>query len=72
MCHSLQTFPLEKPIFQREHENGNYSVGSYYLSKVFSSIPSQIFFPVLFIAIAYWIVGTLCCITHTLALAMVL
>lgn len=30
----LNTFPLEIPIFIREHQSGMYSVATYYLSKV--------------------------------------
>lgn len=30
----LNTFPLEIPIFIREHQSGMYSVATYYLSKI--------------------------------------
>lgn len=50
----LQSFPLEKPIFLREHASGNYAVSSYYFAKMVSDLPFQVFFPVLFCVIAFW------------------
>jgi len=47
----IQTFPLERPIFQREHESGAYSVSAYYWSKTCADFLFQIFFPTLFVAI---------------------
>ena len=50
----LQSFPVEKPIFLREHASGNYAVSSYYFAKMFSDFPFQVLFPVLFCIIAFW------------------
>ncbi len=47
----IQTFPLERPIFQREHESGAYSVSAYYWSKTCADFLFQIFFPIVFVAI---------------------
>jgi len=45
----------EKPVFMRERGSKTYRVSSYYLGKSLAEIPNQIFFPILFGAIAYWI-----------------
>jgi len=47
-------FPLERPLFLRETQNGYYRVSTYYLSKTFSDLPFQIIFPVIFCTIVYW------------------
>ena len=50
----IQTFPLERPIFQREHESGAYSVSAYYWSKTCADFLFQIIFPVIFVAIGMY------------------
>ncbi|CEM05801.1 unnamed protein product [Vitrella brassicaformis CCMP3155] len=53
----LQTFPSEKPIAQREYESEVYRVDAYFLAKLISDIPFQLFFPFLFTTITYWMAG---------------
>jgi len=53
----LLTFPLERALLVREYSNGMYSVQAYYLGKLISALPFDIFFPLLFSCIAYWLVG---------------
>eukprot|EP00386_Alphamonas_edax_P006285 GDKI01020409.1.p1 GENE.GDKI01020409.1~~GDKI01020409.1.p1 ORF type:complete len:748 (-),score=215.91 GDKI01020409.1:73-2316(-) len=53
----LQTFPVEKPIAQREYEAGAYSITAYYMAKTSSDLPFQLVFPSIFISIVYWLIG---------------
>nr|QNH67900.1 ATP-binding cassette transporter subfamily G-like protein 1 [Brachionus rotundiformis] len=50
----INTFPVEIPIFLREHQNGMYMVLPYYLSKIFVDLPKFILLPFIFITINYW------------------
>ncbi|XP_074623460.1 protein white-like isoform X3 [Acropora palmata] len=51
------TFPDELTVFLREHHNGMYRTDVYFLCKTFAEAPLFIFNPLLFIAIAYWMIG---------------
>ncbi|XP_074596318.1 uncharacterized protein LOC141851472 [Brevipalpus obovatus] len=53
----VNTFCLELPVFVREHNNGLYSVGSYFLAKLTAEIPYFIILPILFSTISYWMIG---------------
>jgi len=53
----LSIFSTEKQVFIREYAAGYYSLPAYYLSKVIVELPHQLIFPVLLLAIAYYIVG---------------
>ena len=53
----LLTFPLERALLVREYSNGMYSVSAYYLGKFISTLPFDIFFPVVFSCVVYWLVG---------------
>jgi len=53
----LLTFPLERALLVRERSNGMYSIGSYFLGKTISTIPLDIFFPVLTTCIVYFLIG---------------
>ena len=53
----FQNFPLELPIFLREHGSGLYRVDTYYLSKSITDLPSLIVLPVLFTGVLYWMSG---------------
>lgn len=53
----LQTFPLELPVFYREHKAGLYRTDTYYLAKTIADLPFQIIFTVIFCSIAYFLVG---------------
>jgi ABC-type multidrug transport system permease subunit len=53
----INTFPAEIPIFLREHNNAMYRVINYYLAKSLVEIPKYIIFPIIFVAIVYWMSG---------------
>ncbi|MES1911532.1 MAG: hypothetical protein MHM6MM_003948 [Cercozoa sp. M6MM] len=51
------TFPEEKTLFLREHSNGVYSLGAYFLGKLVSEVPFQFLWPALQTAIIYPMCG---------------
>jgi len=53
----IHVFPLEMPVFLRESKGHLYRVDSYYIAKTLSLIPGFVLDPVIFITIAYWLVG---------------
>ncbi|XP_013386693.1 protein white-like [Lingula anatina] len=53
----INTFPLEIPVFKRDHNNGMYRTDVYFLCKTFAEFPSYVITPLIFSAIAYWMVG---------------
>ena len=53
----ILVFPDERPVFLREINNGMYEASSYYLAKVTSEVPINIFLPTLNIIIIYWSVN---------------
>ncbi|XP_060575749.1 protein white-like isoform X1 [Ruditapes philippinarum] len=53
----LNSFPLETPIFKREYGIGLYRVDIYFISKTLAELPSYLIIPVIFSAIAYWMIG---------------
>ncbi|KAJ7318627.1 ATPase [Desmophyllum pertusum] len=50
-------FPVELPVFLREHKNGMYRTDVYYLAKTLAEIPIFIVSPLLLISISYWMIG---------------
>jgi hypothetical protein len=40
-------FPIERPVFLREVNNGMYSTSAYFWGKIFSELPMSILVPVL-------------------------
>ncbi|XP_049778131.1 protein scarlet-like isoform X1 [Schistocerca cancellata] len=57
MYAAISAFHAEMPLFRREHAGGLYSTLHYYLAKVFAELPGQVLEPVLFVVVAYWLVG---------------
>ncbi|XP_077978606.1 protein white-like [Glandiceps talaboti] len=54
----IQVFPLELPVFLREHFNGMYRTDVYFICKNLVELPYQfIILPIVFTAITYWMVG---------------
>ncbi|CAE7664022.1 w, partial [Symbiodinium sp. KB8] len=53
----MQTFPMERPIFMREHESGCYTVSAYYLAKTCADFAFQLIFPAIFCTLVFWMVG---------------
>ncbi|XP_074601329.1 eye pigment precursor family transporter white [Brevipalpus obovatus] len=53
----INTFCNELPIFVREHNNGLYSVGSYFFAKMAAEVPYFIILPTVFSSITYYMIG---------------
>jgi len=53
----VTVFPSEKIIFLREHNNHMYRTTSFFVSKIISEFPFQIFSVTLFAVITYWMMG---------------
>lgn len=60
----LNTFPLEIPVFQREHFNGMYSTLVFFMSKTLAEIPNHILTPLLFSTVSYFLLGLYPDATH--------
>lgn len=54
---SLNLFLQERELFHRERESGTYRTSSYFFSKTIVEAPLQLFFPILFGVISYWMIG---------------
>ncbi|XP_078062233.1 uncharacterized protein LOC144488081 [Mustelus asterias] len=55
--HTLTTFPLERPIINKERLSGSYCLSAYYLAKTTSELPLIIIQPLVSITIAFWMAG---------------
>ncbi|KAK9718466.1 hypothetical protein K7432_005480 [Basidiobolus ranarum] len=53
----LSVFAEERAVFQREHGSGYYTLKSYYFSKIIVELPINLFIPVIFSTITYWMIG---------------
>jgi len=53
---SIILFHLEKSLFMRERSSGTYRVLPYYISRAFAEFPVQIWFPIVFSLIVYWMI----------------
>lgn len=54
---TLQIFPVERQIAQREMGSGAYTVGSYFSSKLAAELPITSLFPALFGIVMYPMTG---------------
>ncbi|XP_062517485.1 protein white-like [Corticium candelabrum] len=53
----LQTFPIEMPVFLREHGSRLYRTEIYYVTKHLSDIPFLVILTFIYSVIIYWMVG---------------
>lgn len=53
----LGVFPMERAVFLRERDSGDYSVSAYYIGKQVAELPFQLLFPIVGGTIIYWMVG---------------
>ena len=53
----LVVFPAERATFSKEYTSGYYNVAPYYFSKLMVELPVIALFPLIFLGIAYFIVG---------------
>ncbi|KAJ7318624.1 ATPase [Desmophyllum pertusum] len=51
------TFPMELPVFLREHHNGMYRSDVYFLCKTTAEAPAFFIAPLFLITIGYWMIG---------------
>ena len=52
---TLLSFPLEVSVFMKEHLNGWYSLGSYFVAKCIADIPPNFIFPIIYCIGSYLI-----------------
>ncbi|XP_059498708.1 uncharacterized protein LOC125449520 isoform X2 [Stegostoma tigrinum] len=69
--HTLSTFPLERPIINKERLSGSYCLSAYYLAKMTSELPLIIIQPIVSITIAFWMGGLNGVIAYFVDLAMI-
>lgn len=53
----LAIFPLQRNIMLRERSAGTYRISSFYLGKIVTEVPNQMFQRILFYVVVYWMVG---------------
>eukprot|EP00475_Leptophrys_vorax_P015691 TRINITY_DN21992_c0_g1_i1.p1 TRINITY_DN21992_c0_g1~~TRINITY_DN21992_c0_g1_i1.p1 ORF type:complete len:674 (-),score=211.74 TRINITY_DN21992_c0_g1_i1:46-2067(-) len=54
---AMLSFSVEKLVFVREQGNSMYSPGVYFIGKLFSELPFQLVFPLVYSSISYFLVG---------------
>ncbi|XP_032239520.1 protein white isoform X2 [Nematostella vectensis] len=50
-------FPIELPVFIREHKNGMYRTDVYFLCKNMAELPVFLLSPLILVTIPYWMIG---------------
>jgi len=53
----VSTFPLEFPIFRKEHHDAMYRADTYFLGKMVAELPQFLILPIVFTTPLYWAVG---------------
>lgn len=53
----LLSFPLERPVFMREHATGTYKAWPYFFSKLFVEVPMAIAQSAVIFLVTYWLIG---------------
>ncbi len=51
------TFPSERGVFLKEEASKLYSATNYFIGRTIIELPLTFFFPVLFSAICFWMIG---------------
>ncbi|KAK3101924.1 hypothetical protein FSP39_007394 [Pinctada imbricata] len=54
---SVAAFPMERGVIAKERLAGWYRLSAYYLAKMTSELPLILFQPLLFVGVAYWVIG---------------
>jgi len=54
---SLFSFPPERVVLRKERQSGSFRLSAFFFSKVFSDLPVQISYPIIFGTISYWMIG---------------
>lgn len=57
LFNSLYNFPPERAVIQRERAEGAYPLSAYFIAKMCSEIFFELLFPLIFVAIAYPMIG---------------
>lgn len=57
VMNGVAAFPPERAIFLMEQSNDTYNSHMYFLAKTIAETPTQLFFPVLYSLVVYWLIG---------------
>jgi len=57
MMSATMTFPAERRVIQKERRNRMYRLSAYYAAKAISELPIQMFYPITFVTLYYWVIG---------------
>eukprot|EP01122_Echinamoeba_exundans_P006337 TRINITY_DN1758_c0_g1_i1.p1 TRINITY_DN1758_c0_g1~~TRINITY_DN1758_c0_g1_i1.p1 ORF type:complete len:838 (-),score=94.63 TRINITY_DN1758_c0_g1_i1:2209-4722(-) len=57
LYNALYNFPAERAVVMREQFEQGYSLSAYYVAKTASELPFEQIYPLLFVSIAYWMIG---------------
>ncbi|MED6201788.1 hypothetical protein PIB30_098536 [Stylosanthes scabra] len=54
---AIFTFPLERPMLEKERSSGMYRLSSYFLAKSAADLPMELVLPTAYVIITYWMTG---------------